>query len=147
MKKNTLSNLQSTNSTIEQLYSTMAQEADGFYRQMITICTAYLGGTFVFYDKFVTENSTQSLWLLFLAWVALIYPTAVLTYIRWQNVESHRHILEYLKKQEEEEYTRAKTIAKNGRNLTKSAIYSMIIALLLLGMFTALNIYQSTQKG
>jgi len=135
-------------SPVAQLYSTMAQEAAGLYKQMITISTAFLGGSLAFFDKFFTRGrASSSIWLLLFAWVALIYPVFVLSWVRWQNVESHRHMLEYLKNERSNgEYEKAADIAAKSRKLTMSAIISLAIALALLAIFVFVNVYYKIQN-
>jgi len=130
-------------SPVAQLYATMAQEAAGLYKQMITISTAFLGGSLAFFDKFFTTGKAScSIWLLFSAWVALIYPVFILSWVRWQNVESHRHMLEYLKNESSDgNYKKAAEIAAKGRKWTKSAIISLALALALLAIFALVNVY------
>ena len=134
--------------SLDKLYDTMSQEADGLYKQLITICTTFfggslLGGLWVFFEneKMFVGNAKCLLWLLFAAWVALTYPLAALVWIRWQNVESHRHVLEYLKTRDEEEYKKAKSIPKKGRKWMTSALISMVFGLVLIAVFTAMSIY------
>jgi uncharacterized membrane protein YdbT with pleckstrin-like domain len=125
----------------KQLYTSMVKEADGFYKQMITISTALLGGSLAFFNYFFTSNKVfHSKWLLLLAWFFLIYQITILSWIRWQNVESHRHALEYLKnKSEDYNYEKASKIAKRGRFFTKTAIISLMITFLLFAIFVYIN--------
>ena len=125
----------------DRLYTTMSQEADGLYKLLITICTTFLGGTLVFFEKLFVSDARWSIWLLFLAWLALTYSIAVLVWIRWQNVEAHRHALEYTKTGDENEYKKAEGIPEAGRRWTLSAIIIMIAGLLLLALFTAINVF------
>ncbi len=126
--------------SFEALYDTMSKEADGLYKQMITICTAFLGGSLVFFEKLFVSDAGWAIYFLFGGWAALTYPLAVLIYVRWQNVEAHRHILEYLKTESEIEYNKAVAIPKRGRKWTTSAIISMLAGLILIATFTAINI-------
>jgi len=139
MSENMNDNTQQTIS-LEALYDTMSKEVDGLYKQMITICTAFLGGTLVFFEKLFVSDAGWSIYFLFGGWAALTYPLAVLIYIRWQNVEAHRHTLEYFKTKNEDEYNKAVAIPKRGRKWTTSAIISMVAGLVLIGAFTAINI-------
>jgi len=125
----------------DRLYTTMSQEADGFYKLLITICTTFLGGTLIFFEKLFVSDARWSIWLLFLAWLALAYSIAVLVWIRWQNVEAHRHALEYLKTRVEKDYEKAVSIPNKARKWTTSAIIVMMIGLGLIAVFTAINIY------
>jgi len=139
--------IRKSNVSLDQLYNTMAQEADGFYKQMITISTAFLGGTLAYFDKLFVGNVRWSLWLLFPGWALLVFPIAVLALVRWQNVEAHRHVLEYFKTGDEKEYATAARIGKKGRWRTKCAIYSMILGLALMAAFTAANIFFSQRSS
>lgn len=125
----------------------MSQEADGFYKQIITICTAFLGGSLAFFDKLYVSKATWSLWLLFTAWAALVYPLAVLVWVRWQNVEAHRHALEYFKTNDENEYKKAVSLPERGRKWTTSAIISMVLGLIIIAVFTAINIFSKPTGG
>lgn len=46
---------------LESLYDTMSKEADGLYKQMIAICTAFLGGTCCGLTRIVAKVSCLSL--------------------------------------------------------------------------------------
>lgn len=132
---------------LERLYATMSEEAAGLYNQLITICTAFLGGTLVFFNKMFVGNVGWSLWLLFTGWAALTYPLAVLVLVRWQNVEAHRHALEYFKNHVEKEYDKAVSIPRKARIWTKSAIILMVVGLILIAVFTAINIFLKHMGG
>ncbi len=129
-----------SNISLEALYNTMSVEAGGLYNQAITICTAFLGGTLIFYERLFVSDITWTLIILVLGWITLVYPLAAFTYVRWQNVEAHRHVLEYFNTGEKEDYDKALAIPKKSRCLTKSAITSMVIGLCLVGIFTTLNL-------
>jgi len=128
-------------SLTKQLYTTMVKEADGFYKQMLTISTSLLGGSLAFFNYFFTSNKVfHSTGILLLAWFLLIYQITILSWIRWQNVESHRHALEYLKnKSENYLYEKASKIAEKGRFFTKTAIISLMITFLLFTIFVYIN--------
>ena len=51
MSENTIKENTRQTISLEALYDTMSKEADGLYKQMITICTAFLGGTLVQFGK------------------------------------------------------------------------------------------------
>lgn len=129
----------------DTLYDTMSREADGLYKQLMTIGTSFFGGSLLgfvwfLFDNEVVRNEKRLLWPLFMAWVALIYTVVVLVWIRWQNVESHRHVLEYLKTSDEKEYNKAKSIRNKSRNLMVSALVLMLVGLVLIAAFTAMLI-------
>ena len=135
------------NVSLEQLYNTMSGEADGLYRQIITICTVFLGGTLAYFDKLFVGNVRWSIVFLFGAWLALTYPLAVLVRVRWQNVEAHRHALEFFKTHDNKEYDKAVEIPRRGRRRTNCAICSMIIGLLLIAIFAGINIIFKFKGG
>ncbi len=136
----------------DTLYNTMSQEADGLYRQLMTIGTSFFGGSLLGFVWFIFNNERiksekHLLWLLFVAWIALIYTVGALTWIRWQNVESHRHVLEYLKLQGEEkcdkadkEYNKAKSISSKNRKWMSSVFVSVLVGIILIAVFTAMII-------
>lgn len=127
--------------SIETLYNTMSKEADGTYRQMIAVCTAFLGGTLVFFEKLFIGDVWWSIYFLFTGWAALAYSLTVLCWVRWKNVEAHRHILEYFKSSSEKNYKRADSISKSGRKLMISAIVVMVVGVILIAIFAGINIY------
>jgi len=131
----------------ECLYSTMAQEANGLYSQMITISTAFFGGSLAFFGRFNVSASTWFVCILVLAWLALIAPLAILICVRWKNVEAHRHALEYIKTGKDEEYKKAVQIPRRARCCTKVAIGLMMFGLLLLMILTAMGIYSEQFGG
>jgi hypothetical protein len=129
-----------SNVSLDELYKTMATEAAGLYNQMITICTTFLGGTLVFYDKLFVSGNSYTLILLFLGWLCLVIPLPMLIWIRWQNVEAHRYILKYIKFQKADDYTKGVEIPKKSRCLTQWAIWLIAVGLFLISLFTAINI-------
>jgi len=134
-----------SNVPLERLYSTMSSEADGLYKQMITICTTLLGGTLLFFDKLFVGNVSWTLAILFFGWAALTYPLPVMIFVRWKNVEAHRHILEYFKTKDQKEYEKAVELPRRSRWWTKSAILSMTLGLVLIAVFTAINVVLHSQ--
>jgi len=132
---------------IERLYATMSEEAAGVYKLVITICTAFLGGTLVYFDKLFISKATWSIYILFLGWAALTYPLAVLVFVRWQNVEAHRHVLEYVKTGDDKEFEKAASIPRKSRKWTTSALISMVAGLVLIAVFTAINIALKPNGG
>lgn len=128
---------------VEQLYSAMCTEAGGFYKQSVTVCTAFLGASIGFYDKLFSGANSCAMWLLFTAWILLIIPIAIFTWMRWSNVESHRFALEYLKTNNEAMQSAAAAIARRGRSWTQFALWAMWIALSCLALAAALNIHSN----
>ncbi len=60
--------------SLEALYDTMSKEADGLYKQMITICTAFLGGTLVFFEKLFVSKAGWSIYFLWRVQVCNLNP-------------------------------------------------------------------------
>ena len=131
----------------EQLYAAMAKEANEIHKQVLTICTAFLGGTSVFLDKLYISEAKWTLVILFLGWAALTYPLVALAIVRWKNVESHRYIFNFFKIGNEGELEKAASISKSGRVLTVSALASMTAGLILISVFTALNFWLRPAGG
>lgn len=138
-------------STRQVLYQTMAQEAAGLYSQMLTICSAFLGGSLALYDRLVPENPIRIKWFLFCLWGSLVYPVIILLFVRWRNIESHRLVLEsqrlggeglwYKEKHEEaiRLYEKARRIAQFDRRLMLSAIVSLMAGLVLLATLVTIS--------
>jgi hypothetical protein len=125
----------------KQLYATMAQEASGLYSQLLTICTAFLGGSLTFYEKLAPNPLPCSMLFLFLAWLSFIYSLLALIWVRWKNVEAHRMILESLKG-DECLYDKARKTAIKTRRVTNSIIVSIGFGMSFLALFVFINSYQ-----
>jgi hypothetical protein len=131
---------------VSALYSTMIQEANNFYRQVLTICSCFLGGSLALYDRFARSIIPCTSCLLVLTWVLLVYSVFVITFIRWKNVESHRLMIGYIKERDDAKYYKAEDIYKKGKCLTVSSIVSLIIALLLLSIFASVNLLYTSRR-
>ncbi len=133
----------------ETLYDAMAREADGFYRQITTICTAFLGGILVFLEKLFTISPKSIIYLIVLGSgvICLILSLAAISYVRWQNVEAHRHALKYFKTEDKSEYNKAMEIPERSRIWTKIAIFSMILGIFLITIFVGASIIYKQDGG
>jgi len=134
----------------KELYRTMVQEASAFYRQMATICSAFLGGSMLFSDRLVRAPEPRWSWILLAAWVCFVLTLAVIVWLRWQNVESHRLVLESLKSPSsdaspgsQDKYDKALMLAKHGRVLTYVALVSLLLGLAAHVVYIGLNLYAS----
>lgn len=128
----------------KELYRTMVQEASAFYRQMATICSAFLGGSMLFSDRLVRAPEPRWWWILLGAWICFVLTLAVIVWLRWQNVESHRLVLESLKDEgSQDEYNQACVLAKRGRCLTYVALGSLLLGLAAHVVYLGLNLYAS----
>lgn len=128
--------------TVRHLYSTMIQEANNFYRQVLTICSLFLGGSLALYDRFASSIIPCTSCLLFITWLLLVYSASIITIIRWRNVESHRLMIEYFKDKDSnsKKYDEAASRYKKDKCLTVSSIVSFILALLSLSIFAFVNL-------
>ena len=70
------------------IFETAAAEATGFYQLVITVATAFLGGTLVFYEKIAPQPSKPSLVLAGLGWLLLVICIWLIARIRLLNMES-----------------------------------------------------------
>jgi hypothetical protein len=102
--------------------------------------SSLLGGTLVFYDKLYVSGIQWTLYILFAGWLCLVIPLPMLLSVRWKNVESHRHVLEYIKSEKQEDLNKAIALPKSGRSQTEWSIRLIAAGLILISVFTALNI-------
>ena len=131
---------------VPALYSTMIQEANNFYRQILTICSLFLGGSLALYDRFASSKMVSTSFLLFITWLLLVYSASIITIIRWRNVESHRLMIEYIKDRDEAKYHKAARIHKMDKCLTVSSIVSFILALFSLSIFAFVNLLVTSRR-
>ena len=74
----------------ELIFSTIAQEAAGFYGLLLTLATSFLGATLVFVDRIAPNPQRWTLILLGLGWLSLIASVSLIAWVRWRNIESGR---------------------------------------------------------
>ena len=72
----------------ETILKVLAADADGYYRLVLTLASAFLGGSLLFLEKIVPKPTCLSLVFMSLGWVALVASVAVVTNIREKNLRS-----------------------------------------------------------
>ena len=117
----------------ELIFSTIAQEAAGFYGLILTLATSFLGATLVFIDRIAPKPQHWTLILLGLGWLCLIAAVSLIASVRWRNIESGRtaHAGDWEKESDEEKMT---------RKLTVGAVFFLVIGMSLVTLFGFLNL-------
>jgi hypothetical protein len=76
------------------LWNSYVNEAGGFYNLIITVASAFLGGSMIFIQNIATTPTCCSLFFLFLGWFCLVGSIWLTTAVRRQNVATLREALE-----------------------------------------------------
>jgi len=78
----------------DTLFNSIVKEAGEFYNLVLTVASAFLGGTLLFLEKIAPQPVKWSLCILALGWLSLIVSIGLAVYVRLKNLESGRLALE-----------------------------------------------------
>ena len=121
----------------EKLFETIVTEASGFYRSVLTVATAFLGGTLVFLKQMAPSPSPLSQAALGLGWFALIASVGCVIWVRRLNLDSGRHVLEG-------DIEAARRLDRRTRTLSNWAAGLLVAGMILLMLFGFLNLSTPT---
>ncbi len=117
----------------EKTFEILAQEAGAFYRSILTVATAFLGGSLVFLDKTAATFSTLSLCVLAMAWGALVWTIALIVRVRRDNLVSGRLALQDM-------LDEAKRLDEQNEDRTNLAVTALIVGISLMMFFGMLSL-------
>lgn len=123
----------SDNVSREALFQAQVAEASGFYKLIVSISSAFLGGSLVFLDKISMHPSSGSMYLLLIGWILLIITIAFICIVRARNLESAHQVLE-------NNIPKAREIDSQKRVFTTISIITFILGILLIMLFGYVNI-------
>lgn len=106
------------------LFEATVTAAGGFYRSVLTVASAFLGGTLVFMEKIAPTPSCPSLIALALGWSALIASIACVVRVQRLNVDSGWRALDG--KRED-----ARAIDERTRRLSSAATWLLVAGIFL----------------
>jgi len=78
----------------DTLFNSIVKEAGEFYSLVISVASAFLGGTLLFLEKIAPHPFKWSLCILAFGWLSLIMSIGLAVYVRLKNLESGRLALE-----------------------------------------------------
>ncbi len=118
----------------DTIFNLTISEAGGFYKLVITVSSSFLGGSFLFFDKFTLEHPTKlSICFLFVGWVFLLLSMVLIILVRKKNVDSGRFALKGDK-------VRVKNINKCNIKLTNASVCLLVLGIAFLFLFGMINI-------
>lgn len=117
----------------DKKFEVLAAEADGFYRMVVTVSTAFLGGSILFVERIAPQPIPQTLWLLAAGWMALVSSIYFIVQVRRGNLESIRLALEG-------NYGDARSIDAQTRLASALAQWGMIAGMILISAYGMTNL-------
>lgn len=117
----------------QSVFSALVQEAAGFYGLLLTIASAFLGGTLIFIDRIAHNPEAWTVFVLAGGWGALVATVVLVALVRWRNVETMRAFLEG-------RHSELPQKEKLTRRLTVSAIVCLGCGMLAVSVFGVLNL-------
>lgn len=117
----------------DKKFEVLAGEADGFYRMVVAVSTAFLGGSILFVEKIAPRPVPRTLFLLGLGWIAFVLSIYCVAEVRRKNLESIRLALEG-------EYDQARAIDVRTRLASNLAQWGMIAGMLFIGAYGLANL-------
>lgn len=118
------------------LLQSITTEANGFYTQIATVASAFLGGSLLFMDKIAPVRGGASLPLLALGWFALVASIGCVVRLRHMNLLSGGLAMNKM-------YEEATRINKRTDRLSSLAQGSLIFGMALLVIVGIMNVNQS----
>jgi len=122
----------------DTLFQSIVKEAGEFYNLILTVSSAFLGGTLIFLEKIAPNPVQCSLWVLYLGWVSLIGSIAISAYVRLKNLESGRLALE-------ERYEDAQQLDRKKEWLSSLMTILMVAGVALITIFGIINLCHTGQ--
>ncbi|MEE8577682.1 MAG: hypothetical protein V3T31_10540 [candidate division Zixibacteria bacterium] len=117
----------------------MAIEADGFYRLITTISSAFLGGSLLFLDKISSSPAPWSLYILAVGWLSLVGAILTTVKVRQKNLESGKLALRG-------NYGEAQQIDRRNVRWANLATTSFILGITAITVFGAVNLFMIQPK-
>jgi hypothetical protein len=111
----------------------LVQEAAGFYGLLLTIASAFLGGTLIFLDRIAPSPKPWTVYVLAGGWGALVAAVVLVALVRWRNVETMRAFLEG-------RHGELRLKERLTRGLTVAAIVCLGCGMLAVSAFGVLNL-------
>ena len=109
----------------DKKYEVLAGEADGFYKILVTVSTAFFGGSLLYLEKIARHATPISIVVLALGWFALVLAIFWVTDVRRQNLESLRLAMEG-------KYDEARAVDAQTRLGSRRAQWSMLVGMSLI---------------
>ena len=127
-----------TKENIEQqrkmAFEIVAKEAAGLYNMMLTVATAFLGGTLLFLEKFIAVSTfVPSIIILALAWLLICAAIIYIIRIRVLNLRSGTYFLTG-------RVDKAREIDNRNKRLTNIAVVTLGTGIFLLVVFGIVNV-------
>ncbi|MDH4158350.1 MAG: hypothetical protein OEW00_13855, partial [candidate division Zixibacteria bacterium] len=127
--------------SIDRVWQTIANEASGFYKLVVTVASSFLGGTLIFLQTISGSPSRTSLVLLFTGWALLIGSIVLVINVRRLNLDSGHNWLK-------EDYDRCKAIDRKSRLCSQFAAIALAFGLAFVMAFGGVNLWNSDwRKG
>jgi hypothetical protein len=114
------------------VFSAIVKEAGEFYRQMIAVASAFLGGSLLFVEKIASSPRWWSIPLLAVSWLFLIASIVLILLVRRGNLESGGLAIN-------DEHDEAKRVEKRVRFLGDAAILALAAGIVALVAFGLVN--------
>lgn len=121
-----------------EIFKAIVADAGGYYGQLVTVASAFLGGSLFFLEK-ITPIPLYSQILMFLGWLFLITSIASTLYIRHWNLESGRLALEAM-------FDEAAKLDQRKKNLGSASIIALILGMASLAVVGILNVGRIPQN-
>lgn len=118
----------------EKIFEYVVKEAGEFYKLMVTVMIAFLGGTLLFVEKVCALQVGWSLWVLFGGWASLLISIGCIMWVRMKNVKSGDLALQ-------EEYEKSSELDHKKECITKVSFGCFILGISLIMLFGGINFY------
>ena len=107
------------------IFQAAAADATDFYKMIITVATAFLGGTLVFYEKIAPQPTKLSLLFAGVGWLLLVASIGLIARIRLHNIESAHQALGG-------KFDAARAIDGRARADGRSSVRALVLAMVMI---------------
>lgn len=125
--------------TRDSLSNELVAEACGFYAQITTVASAFLGGSVLFRDKLPDIPNWN--WLLGVAWTGFAASLALIVFVRLNNVAGAQLMIDVIDERRDIQCPAMKRQSILGQRLTRGAVGALAAGIVALVAFGWVSLY------
>ena len=123
----------------EVLVDGLVSEARGFYAQITTVASAFLGGSVLFRDKLPDVPGCN--WLLGVAWTCFALTLTLIVCVRLNNISGAERALDTIDGRQANSVLPGSLLSRLGRGCTLAAVASLALGVFALVAFGWASLY------
>jgi hypothetical protein len=127
-------------SSVDTVFTVVAQEASEFYKLITTIASAFLGGVLVFVEKITPKPSHSSIIVLGIGGALLVLSIGAIAYVRIKNLVSARCLLDG-------NLDEATRLDHKKEVMSHVSVWLLMAGMACITLFAAMNLWEKGNKS